>query len=206
MGNNRRPPPTISLSQSQEFPVSASIQTLARYTGLNEVELQKRAQELASTGKLKSLSALDATLLAATSGTNQNAVNAFDALSTGNQEAHALEEPAAVLGRAASGSAGFAPAVTTSTPSLSAANSPANLDKASATGLGRIKGFVGEQQSLTAADLGGAKTEADTSSRNIQFEQLKNEMQKLSQIQTLMSNVLSSIHENAKTAINNIRG
>lgn len=186
--------------------MSASIQTLARYTGLNEVELQKRAQELASTGKLKSLSALDATLLAATSGTNQNAVNAFDALSTGNQEAHALEEPAAVLGRAASGSAGFAPAVTTSTPSLSAANSPANLDKASATGLGRIKGFVGEQQSLTAADLGGAKTEADTSSRNIQFEQLKNEMQKLSQIQTLMSNVLSSIHENAKTAINNIRG
>ena len=59
---------------------------------------------------------------------------------------------------------------------------------------------------MTAADLGGAKTEADTSSRNIQFEQLKNEMQKLSQIQTLMSNVLSSIHENAKTAINNIRG
>ena len=186
--------------------MSASIQTLQTYTGMNEVELQKRAQELSSTGKLKSLQALDAALLAASSGTNQNAVNAFDALSAGNAEPHQLEEPAQVMARSTTSSAGFAPAATTSTPSLSAANSPANLDRAATTGLGRIKGFVGEQQSLSPADLGGAKTEVDTSSRNIQFEQLKNEMQKLSQIQTLMSNVLSSIHENAKTAINNIRG
>ena len=186
--------------------MSASIQTLSTYTGLNEVELQRRAQELASTGKLKNLGALDAALLAASSGTNQSTVNAFESLSAGNQEAHALEEPAQVMARAMTSGAGFAPPTTTSTPSLSAANSPANLDRAATSGMGRVKGFVGEAQSLTAADLGGAKTEVDTSSRNIQFEQLKNEMQKLSQIQTLMSNVLSSIHENAKTAINNIRG
>ncbi len=184
----------------------SAIQTLSSYTGLSEVELQKRAQELSSTGKLKSLSALDAALLAASSGTNQNTVNAFDAMSAGNQEPHALEEPAQVMARATTSSVGFAPATTVSTPSLAAANSPANLDKAATAGLTRIKGFVGEQQSLTPADLGGAKSQVDSSSRDIQFEQLKNEMQKMSQIQTLMTNVLSSIHENAKTAINNIRG
>ncbi|MDP2344470.1 MAG: hypothetical protein Q8O67_26175 [Deltaproteobacteria bacterium] len=188
--------------------MSASIQTLSTYTGMNEVELQRRAQELQSSGKLKSLGALDAALLAATSGTNQNTVNAFDALSAGNAEPHALEEPAQVMARATTSGAGFAPAATTSTPSLSAANSPANLDKAATAGMGRIKGFVGEQEAAfdLGGAIGGAQTESASSSRNIEFEKLKNEMQKLSQIQTLMSNVLSSIHENAKAAINNIRG
>ena len=186
--------------------MSSSIQTLQTYTGMNEVELQRRAQELQSSGKLKSLGALDAALLAATSGTNQNTVNAFDALSAGNAEPHALEEPAQVMARASTTSAGFAPATTTSTPSLAAANSPANLDKAASAGMGRVKGFVGEQEAAFKEGLASASTDSASSSRNIEFEKMKMQMQKLSEMQTLMSNVLSSIHENAKAAINNIRG
>lgn len=46
----------------------------------------------------------------------------------------------------------------------------------------------------------------NSESRNIEFEMLKNEMQKLSQMQQAMSNVLNEMHSMAKNAIQNIRG
>jgi len=45
----------------------------------------------------------------------------------------------------------------------------------------------------------------NSESRNIEFEMLKNEMQKLSQMQQAMSNVLNEMHSMAKNAISNIR-
>ena len=50
----------------------------------------------------------------------------------------------------------------------------------------------------------GAKS-GNSESRNIEFEMLKNEMQKLSQMQQAMSNVLNEMHNMAKNAIQNIR-
>ena len=56
----------------------------------------------------------------------------------------------------------------------------------------------------------GGKQDADKSkgseSRNIEFEMLKNEMQKLSQMQQAMSNVLNEIHTLAMSAIRSIKG
>jgi hypothetical protein len=46
----------------------------------------------------------------------------------------------------------------------------------------------------------------NSESRNIEFEMLKNEMQKLSQMQQAMSNVLNEIHNLSMSAIRNIKG
>lgn len=60
-----------------------------------------------------------------------------------------------------------------------------------------VGGLVGGSQD--AAKSGNSE------SRNIEFEMLKNEMQKLSQMQQAMSNVLNEMHNMAKNAIQNIR-
>lgn len=65
--------------------------------------------------------------------------------------------------------------------------------------LGGMARFVG---------LGGANQSAqsgNSDSRNIQFEIIKNEIQKLSQMQQAMSNVLNTMHEQAMGAIRHIK-
>jgi hypothetical protein len=57
--------------------------------------------------------------------------------------------------------------------------------------------------------IGGGQDAAKSGtseSRNIEFEMLKNEMQKLSQMQQAMSNVLNEIHNLAMSAIRSIKG
>ncbi len=61
-----------------------------------------------------------------------------------------------------------------------------------------VGGLIGNGQD---AAKGGS-----SESRNIEFEQLKNEMQKLSQMQQAMSNVLNEIHNLAMSAIRAIKG
>ena len=63
-----------------------------------------------------------------------------------------------------------------------------------------VGGLIGQGQDT--ATSGGGNSE----SRNIEFEMLKNEMQKLSQMQQAMSNVLNEMHNLAMSAIRNIRG
>jgi hypothetical protein len=63
-----------------------------------------------------------------------------------------------------------------------------------------VGGLFGKAQDT--ATSGGGNSE----SRNIEFEMLKNEMQKLSQMQQAMSNVLNEMHTLAMSAIRNIRG
>ncbi|HEY1099640.1 MAG TPA: hypothetical protein VGF99_11965 [Myxococcota bacterium] len=185
--------------------MSTSIQTLTSFTGLSEVELQRRAQELVATGKTKGLSALDAALLASTTGPKQATVDAFGQMGAATQSAHVLEEPAQVMARSAN-DAGFAAAPVSATPSLTSAASPAVLDKASTSGSTRVQGFMGEAlQSLGEFDVGSLSSDVDSSSRNIAFEQLKTQMQRIGQIQQLMSNVLNQTNETAKGAINNMK-
>ena len=42
--------------------------------------------------------------------------------------------------------------------------------------------------------------------RGLEFERLKNEMQKLSQMQQAMSNVLNQMHDQAMSSIRHLRG
>jgi hypothetical protein len=184
--------------------MSTSIQSLSTFTGLSEVELQKRAQEFVAAGKVKGLSALEEALVATTTGPKQSTVEAFGAMTAAStQSAHALEEPAQVLARGGA-DAGFAAAPATA--SLVSASSSASLDKAAANGSARVKGF-GEavSKSVSNDELNIAGGDIDSSSRSLMFEQLKMQMQKMSQIFQLNSNVLSSTHETAKTAINNLK-
>jgi hypothetical protein len=50
-----------------------------------------------------------------------------------------------------------------------------------------------------------AAQDGNSDSRNIQFEIIKNEIQKLSQMQQAMSNVLNTMHEQAMSAIRQIK-
>jgi hypothetical protein len=182
--------------------MSTSIQNLSTFTGLSEVELQKRAQEFVAAGKVKGLSALEEALVATTTGPKQSTVEAFGAMTAAStQSAHALEEPAQVLARGGA-DAGFAAAPATASASLVSASSSASLDKAAANGSARVKGFG---EAVSKSDLNIAGGDIDSSSRDLLFEQLKMQMQKMSQIFQLNSNVLSSTHETAKTAINNLK-
>lgn len=182
--------------------MSTSIQSLSTFTGLSEVELQKRAQEFVAAGKVKGLSALEEALVATTTGPKQSTVEAFGAMTAAStQSAHALEEPAQVLARGGA-DAGFAATPATASASLVSASSSASLDKAAANGSARVKGF-GEAVSKSELNIAGG--DIDTSSRDLLFEQLKMQMQKMNQIFQLNSNVLSSTHETAKTAINNLK-
>jgi hypothetical protein len=191
--------------------VSNSIANLSSFTGLSEVELAKRAQDLVATGKIKSLNTLDAQLLASMSGGNQSAQDAISATAAQTKQAHVIEEPAQTLARTTS-DAGFAAQPMVSTPDLAAQNSPGQLDKA-ANGAGvKIKGFV-KQGSSIVDSLAGTEQEIlktsqadDGTSRELKFEQLKMQMQRMSEIFTALTNVLSNINDTQKAAINNIRG
>lgn len=50
-----------------------------------------------------------------------------------------------------------------------------------------------------------AATDGNSDSRNIEFEMIKNEVQKMTQMQQAMSNVLNTMHEQAQSAIRNIK-
>ncbi len=91
----------------------------------------------------------------------------------------------------------------------SAANAEGNAAK------GGIQGFLSGAVSsipLVGGLLGrltgaGNDTKGGSSeSRNLEFEQLKNEMQKLSQMQQAMSNVLNEMHNLAMSSIRSIKG
>ena len=64
-------------------------------------------------------------------------------------------------------------------------------------------------KNTVTAGISGDKKNAESSesgeSRNIEFEMLKNEMQKLSQMQQAMSGVLNAMNETAMKAISAIR-
>jgi len=76
---------------------------------------------------------------------------------------------------------------------------------------GGVRGFLGgifRNIPIIGGAIGGAQDNeksGNSESRNIEFEMLKNEMQKLSQMQQALSGVLNSMHDTAKNAIQAIR-
>ena len=84
-----------------------------------------------------------------------------------------------------------------------------NAQNAGKTGGDKAGGFVsGIVNTLTGGLTGkadNAKSSESGESRNIEFEMLKNEMQKLSQMQQAMSGVLNAMNETAMKAISAIR-
>lgn len=58
----------------------------------------------------------------------------------------------------------------------------------------------------TAKNLKQAGIEGNSESRNIEFEIIKNEIQKMTQMQQALSNILNTQHEQAMTAIRHIKG
>jgi hypothetical protein len=198
--------------------INANVQTLSTMTGMSEVELQKRAQEMVAAGKVKGLTALEQQLVVQTTGPKQSTVEAFQAMGVGNAEPHALEEPAQVLGHVTS-EAGFAPSAQTTSAGMTAATSPAALDAAAAAGQQRMTGFFsvsvpGQKQSggsafdainKMIADVKLPGMGGDEQSRTLAMEQLKIQMNRIQESMNLLTNTLSQANETAKTAINNLR-
>jgi hypothetical protein len=69
----------------------------------------------------------------------------------------------------------------------------------------RLQKLQSEAQAAEAVTAAGGK-DTGGESRNIEFEKIKFDMQKLSQIQQAMSNVLNTMDELAKSAIRQIKG
>jgi hypothetical protein len=75
---------------------------------------------------------------------------------------------------------------------------PASDDSAEATGTAADDGAVENNDAAT-------DDQASLESRSRQFELLKLDMQRLSEMQTVLSNILSMLHDTAKSAIDKIR-
>ncbi len=184
--------------------MSSSISQLSSFTGLSEVELARRAQDLVATGKIKGLNALDAALVEAQAG-GAGAADPFSAAAAQSQQPHVLEEPAQSMVRTPERGFAAAPA----TASLQAPNSPAVLDRAEKTGMAKIRGFgvmealAGQQDDMKKL-VEQART-GDAASRDLMFEQLKMQMQRMSESFQMISNVLSTTNDTAKAAINNLK-
>ncbi len=78
---------------------------------------------------------------------------------------------------------------------------------AGAQGSGFVSGLMSKIPIIGGAFKRGTEAAQDgnSDSRNIQFEIIKNEIQKLSQMQQAMSNVLNTMHEQAMGAIRHIK-
>lgn len=69
---------------------------------------------------------------------------------------------------------------------------------------GAAVGTVGTQ-SGTVKNANDAATQGNSDSRNLEMEAVKYEMQKLTQMQQALSNILNTMHEEAQNAIRNIK-
>jgi hypothetical protein len=185
--------------------MSNSISQLSSFTGLSETELARRAQDLLSTGKIKGLNALDAALVAAQAGGAGNA-DPFSAAAAASQQPHVLEEPASSMMRTLHRGFAEAPA----SASVQAANAPAVLDRAAQTGNRKIKGFgvfeiMGAQQANLQQMMLDAQNGGDAQSRDLMFEQIKMQMQRISESFQMIGNVIAANNDQAKAAINNLK-
>lgn len=188
--------------------MSTSIQSLSTFTGLSEAELARRAQDMVATGKLTGLKALDAALVQGSMSTNQGAAATMTAGGSQSAKPHVLEEPMSVLAHKPVGATGdgFATAASVAVPSLASASSAASLDKAAANGKAKATGFVEEAGASLQDSLAGASSDLDSTSRTMQFEQLKMQMQRMSEAFQMTSNVMNQTHDTSKSLIGNIRG
>lgn len=180
---------------------------LATRAGVAPEELAAAARALvngSNTG-VNALSSLDAALVEASAGARTSTLSSFQSMTqTTNTETHIVEKASTAYKRAPS--AGFA-----ESGFVAGSPSPSALAQSGSAAAERIKAhpyFSAQASTSTATadgDLGATQTELDSDSRQLQFEKLKNEMNKISQMTTMLTNVLKSMNDMAMSAIRNIK-
>lgn len=182
----------------------SNVRLLSSMSKLPEAELTRRLEQLKDpqTGKVRGLGALQAALVQSAGGMKQATLDAYGSLSTRAQTSHVIEDPAQAFTRATASSSGYAAGVEAqNTPSLKNA-----LDAAGKSAAKRAQGSALLDPSLDApkaSDIAKQEGQMDADSRQMLFEQLKNEMNKISQATQMMTNTLNAMHEQAMAAIRN---
>lgn len=204
---------------------SSGAKSLAQMTGLSEAQISKEAAKVAEStkGRIAELQRLEAWLARTTQSISSKTTSAFQALSTTAVDAHPLEEALHAFTRRddATGYAAAAPRpttapVTAATLEASAKDGAHKMQLASkalvAAAEKGVKGFAvppGGDANAQLQDIvsssGAQGVDGDPDSRNLIFEQLKDTMQKISQLTTLISNVYATMHEQGMTAIRNAK-
>lgn len=175
------------------------VRLLSSMSRLPEAELKQRLEQLKdpSTGKVRALSHLDAALVGATGGMKQTTIDAYDAMQARAQTSHVIEQPTQAFTRAAPAAGYAAGEEIKNTPQLG--NMLASAGKSAAKRAQAAGAFL----ELESDKLKNMEQTYDSDSRQMMFEQLKNEMNKISQAFQLMTNTLQAMHEQAMTAIRN---
>ena len=107
------------------------------------------------------------------------------------------------------------PAPPAATPGVPVRTQRSPLSNAAQALQGRMRGFEagsaappgagGRVGGPPASDQASLQGDLDANSRNMQFELIKNEIQKMTQLQNAVSNTLAAMHEQAMTAIRNAK-
>ena len=181
------------------------VRLLSSMSKLPEAELQRRLESLKDprTGKVNALSTLDAALVGSAGGMKQTTIDAYDAMQARAQTSHVIEQPTQAYTRAAP-AAGYAPGDDVKpTPQLGNLLASAGKEAAKrAQSSGMLDGGF-DAGSFTLPDMPAMQSTMDSDSRQMLFEQLKNEMNKISQAAQMMTNTMNAMHEQAMTAIRN---
>lgn len=181
------------------------VRLLSSMSKLPEAELQKRLEQLKDprTGKVRALSTLDAALVGSAGGMKQTTIDAYDAMQARAQTSHVIEQPTQAFTRGAPASGYAAGDEVKNTPQLGNLLATAGKSAAKrAQTSGALDGGFDANQ-LTLPDMPEMQTTMDSDSRQMMFEQLKNQMNKIQQSFQLMTNTLQTMHEQAMTAIRN---
>ncbi len=202
---------------------------LATMTGLSEAQVAREASRLVETkgGKISELARLDAWLLRTQQGANTKTVDAFQALAAAAIEAHPMEDVSHAFNRGA-GSAGYP----TTEPTKMGPDVGTHLEKAAREASHKVemsalafeaasstgaRGFTASTGSKTgqafpqntlpagAPELDQQQGKLDADSKSLMFEKLKDEMQKISQMNEMILNVYAAMHEQGMTALRNVK-
>ena len=189
---------------------------LSQMTNLPQAELSKAVQNLKDpkTGTISGLRQLDAALAAAGTGSAPTAAEAYTPAGSRSQTSHVIEDPAAAFTRTHVPT-GYAPGEDMGrVPSVAAfleKTSDAGVKRAQSAGVTNMDAVAAGFQRMMQTtkqkiqDASGKGKPQDEMSKQLQFEQIKMQMQKISEIQDMLSNVLKMMNEQAMTAIRNAK-
>jgi hypothetical protein len=184
-------------------------------TKLPEAELQKRVQQLRDpkTGGIRGLKALDAALATAGAAVGGANADAFTAAGSRSQTTHVIETPVDAFSRGVIAK-GYAPGEdmgrVPSVKSFLEKASDLGVKRAQSASFSNLDGVAASYNQLVQGaaqkmkDIkSGPKPGEEGMSRELQFEMIKQQMQKISQIQDMLSNVLKMMNEQGMAAIRN---
>jgi hypothetical protein len=191
---------------------------LSSMTNLPQAELRQRVQQMADpkTGSIRGLKALDAALASADAGTTAKKADAYTAGGSQSQTAHVMQTPADAFmrpnipkGYAPGEDMGQVPSVgryleKMSEPGKERATTMSAMGFTDdvAAGFSQMMGDVAQKMQDFKK---GPKPGEDQTSRQMQFEIIKQQMQKISQISQALTNTLNMMHQAGMAAIRNTR-